>query len=129
MGGGFHGVGRCESGGGMRFYGGGDFSACGECLAILVVTLHDMVNILGGFGASHVATAHYGVVVVTGFLKEEDIAANVGPALGDASVFLGECHSIANVVGSSVIGGEGEADALGWVVDIEKEGLQFAHIT
>ena len=46
-----------------------------------------------------------------------------------APYFFCQSHSIANVVGSTIICGEGKADALGWIVDIKEEGLQLAHIT
>ena len=93
------------------------------------MALHDVINILGGLGTSHVAAADYWIVVVSGVLKKKDITAHIAPTLGDGAVFFCQCHSIANVVGTTIIGGEGEADALGRIGDVEEKGLQFAHIT
>ena len=47
----------------------------------------------------------------------------------DATIFLGESHSIAHVVGATIIGGKGKAKTLSGIGNIIEMHLQLTHIT
>ena len=79
---------------------------------IPLVTLPDFSHVVDGLRSSHIAMLHDRIVIELRFGQLEYIFGNVAPQMGILAVALGQCHRVADVVDTAIVGSQHEIGAL-----------------